>query len=452
MYTDQEIEAVIGTATTNAFGDYPMADKVMWVKFVMGVDGNPKSHKAEHYIYLARSMAEGFESIYPQDYGDESALEQMKTLVVALQRPYKDDAEEQAPWRAWKVTPVQVSLATRVVKAAMKKTSAQPMLQGAVLSQDTSPFTKAMEEYVQVQKAALEKEHKKGVLSYDVSERRKEVGLADLAEKAIPTEESLVKLEDKSKGATEKGRLWVGSSEGEDLQISFPPRWAKTPTLNVMAPGNESFEDKMKTVWNANRARSMAERADFRSFANFQAHVMSWGYKMIFTKVFTPVDLLSYMHILVNIADDCGGSKTACYYDLICRQEMAEALEHKDNDLRPFLVKIDQERLKQAQNKTDQKLQEMGRDAARSGGNKKGGVSYWQGAKKPYKGGNVANGKGMKGGNDHKGANGKGYNPNRDEANRARVNRSRSPRRQQQLGNGKPNSKGKQAQNIGRKY
>jgi hypothetical protein len=308
-----------------------------------------------------------------------------------------------------------------------------------MLPQESMPMAKAMEEYVQAQKAQLEKEHKKGVLSFDLAARRKEVGLANLTEKAIPSEESLIKLEEKSKSAREKGRLWVGSAEGEDLQISFPPRWAKAPVLNTLPPGEGSFEDKMKTVWDANRARSMAERIDFRSFANFQAHVMSWGYKMILTKVFSPVDLLSYMHVLVNVADDRGGVKTAYQYDLICRQEMAEALEQKENDLRPFLTKLDNDRLKEATMKTDQKLQEMGRTTARAGDMaRKGPVSYWPGAKKPYHVESGISTKGQKGGG--KGSYNTGHNygnsrqANQNGVNRAR-DRSRSPRRQHNQSN-----------------
>ena len=80
MYTDLEIETVIATAPDGAYGDYPAKDKVEWIKFVSSVDNNPKSHKLEHYVFLARAMAEGYGSVYPQDFGDVSALESIKTI------------------------------------------------------------------------------------------------------------------------------------------------------------------------------------------------------------------------------------------------------------------------------------------------------------------------------------------------------------------------------------
>jgi hypothetical protein len=125
MYTDDEIKAVISTAPDESFGDHSEQDKITWVKFVMSVDSNPKAHKLVHYSYLARAMAEGFGSVHPQDYGDDSALEQIKSLIVATHTPYKDMANEEAAWRSWKITPVQASLATRVVKEAIKKAQLQ---------------------------------------------------------------------------------------------------------------------------------------------------------------------------------------------------------------------------------------------------------------------------------------------------------------------------------------
>ena len=118
---------------------------------------------------------------------------------------------------------------------------------------------------------------------------------------------------------------------------------------------------------------------------------------------------------------------------------MAEALEQKENDLRPFLTKLDLDRLKEAKMKTDDRLQEMGRNTVRSNGKTgQGPVAYWSGAKKSYQ--PDINIKGQKGAGKGTYKDGKNYSNRRqdheNDAKRARA-RSRSPRRQQNKGGGK---------------
>ena len=86
---------------------------------------------------------------------------------------------------------------------------------------------------------------------------------------------------------------------------------------------------------------------------------------MVPTKVFTTTDLLSYVAILTNVSEEWGGTKTAYYYDLLARQEMAKALEGGEKNLSTFFKKVDSDLCKQARTKVDIKLQEQGRDATR---------------------------------------------------------------------------------------
>ena len=71
--------------------------------------------------------------------------------------------------------------------------------------------------------------------------------MGDFPVEDLPTEETLIKVEDAGKNARDKGRKYIGSSEGEDLQVNFRPSWTRTPQLDVMV-GDGSFEDKMKSL------------------------------------------------------------------------------------------------------------------------------------------------------------------------------------------------------------
>ena len=137
-----------------------------------------------------------------------------------------------------------------------------------------------MRAYVQMQQATLNSQKKKGTLSFDISDRVRQVGLEGFPKDDLPTEESLIKLEEAGKRATDKGRKYIGSSEGEDLQMNFRPAWTRTPQLDVIV-GEGSFEEKMKSALNARKARSEQQKVDFLGFANFQGHVLDWGLKMV---------------------------------------------------------------------------------------------------------------------------------------------------------------------------
>ena len=114
------------------------------------------------------------------------------------------------------------------------------------------------------------------------------------------------------------------------------------------------------------------ERVDYLGYANFQGHVLDWGIKMVLTKVITPVQLLSYQVILASVSEEWGGARTAYYYDLLLRQELAKELERGGTDVQPFLATLHRDVLADARRKVEVKAQESARDVARSSGTRFG--------------------------------------------------------------------------------
>ena len=128
-------------------------------------------------------------------------------------------------------------------------------------------------------------------MSYDLKARVKEVGLSGLPD--LPTEDAMIRLESASKAAHAQGRQYVGSAEGEDLQVKFRPSWTRTPKLDVLV-GDGSLEEKIRGALDARKHTSQQDRVDYLSYANFQGHVLDWGVKMVVTKVLDPVHLIGY--------------------------------------------------------------------------------------------------------------------------------------------------------------
>ena len=68
----------------------------------------------------------------------------------------------------------------------------------------------------------------------------------------------MIRLKSASEAAHAQGRQYVGSAEGEDLQVNFGPSWARTPKLDVLV-GNGTLQTKsvmLLTCSGANRIGS----------------------------------------------------------------------------------------------------------------------------------------------------------------------------------------------------
>ena len=53
----------------------------------------------------------------------------------------------------------------------------------------------------------------------------------------------MIRLKSASEAAHAQGRQYVGSAEGEDLQVNFGPSWTRTPKLHVLV-GNGTLQKK----------------------------------------------------------------------------------------------------------------------------------------------------------------------------------------------------------------
>ena len=112
---------------------------------------------------------------------------------------------------------------------------------------------------------------------------------------------------------------------------------------------------KTKFVMLLTRGNRGANRigVDYLSYANFQGHVLDWGVKMIITKVMDPVHLIGYQLILTRVAEECGGARTAYYYDLLLRQKLAKELENGAASVHGFLLNLDRDILGDAKAKVE---------------------------------------------------------------------------------------------------
>lgn len=216
-FSDQEVAAVIDKVYRDKFLGLGSEARVKWVHFVASVDDEPKNaHAVMFYAAVARVLAEVMGSAQPADYAE---LHMRDLIVGALKmgaEPFQGE-DEDSDWQAVKLQPAQITLALRVQARAVAKCSAPsaPVLPGS------DALTKVMEQYVQSQQAQIDKDKKKGTLSYNLKGRIAEVGLSMLPDH--PTEDAMIRLEASGKAAHAQGRHYVGAAEGEDVQVHFSP-------------------------------------------------------------------------------------------------------------------------------------------------------------------------------------------------------------------------------------
>eukprot|EP00959_Pyramimonas_sp_CCMP1952_P111037 2322961-Pyramimonas_sp.AAC.1 len=296
-------------------------------------------------------------SLSPIDFG-EPCMNFIGTVVRPGEKPYTDESES-ATFKAWVVQPAQVAFAHRVHR---KCTAVVPV---APTPQSTLAGT--MKEYLEAQ-AATQKLSAKA-LSFKLAERVRELGLADFPKDALPSEETLAIFEAAGRVAREKGRLYVGSADGEDLQKNFRPAWSRVPRVDVPA-GEGSLPERQRQMAEFKRARAASE-LDWPGCATFHAHVMDWGVKLILMKTATPVEILGYSVLLAKVAEEQGGVRTAYQYDLLARTAMAKALEAGDPSWNVYFTKIDRDIAKEAKDKIMAKFGEVARFTHGKGGSGK---------------------------------------------------------------------------------
>ena len=345
-FSDEEVFCALERIPSDGFLAESVEVRTKWMHFVTSVDLDPKSlHDVTFYATVARTLAEVMGSAQPADYAEPHMRSLIVDNIKVGAAPF-DRESEAGVWKSVRIQPAHITLALRVQAKAVEQYA--PPSSSAIPGGDA--LTQVMQQYVQTQQAELEKGRRKGTLSYDLQTRVKEVGLSGLPD--LPTEDAMIRLESASKAAQAQGRQYVGSAEGEDLQVNFRPPWTRTPKLDVLV-GNGSLEDKIRDALDARKQRSQQDRVDYLSYANFQGHVLDWGVKMIITKVMNPAHLIGYQLVLTRVAEECGGARTAYYYDLLLRQKLAKELENGAASVHGFLLHLDRDVLGDAKEKVE---------------------------------------------------------------------------------------------------
>ena len=401
-FPDVDVRALVSAAAQGAFGGSGGDKVVQWVQYVASVQDAPAdTHPLIFYAGTARALAESIGSVEPADYAEEKMRDFVISSLQVNAVPFDQDQDEQ--WKNFKLKPAHITLALKVQTKAMREfPSGRP---GSSSAADQT--AQAIAEWAKVQNAKAEKEAKRGTLSFNLQDRIAEVGLRCVQGDLLPTEEALLRMENlpSAKIAKDKGRKWVGSSEGEDLLANFRPGFSKTPKLDVLV-GNGSIGDKVTEAREAKRARTMEERIGFMGFANFLGHLHDWGTKMVLSKVITPVQYWAYEMQLVRLCEERGGTRVAFYYDLLLRQKLARALEQgQDDQVEVLLCRLDRDVLEDAAHKVKQRAEEVNRANSKqtSGSASSQGNAPSQGGKPGVQGkGGQKGGKPDKGGKQSK--------------------------------------------------
>ena len=273
-FTLSEIQADLeGVPGTSFNGAAPEA-REGWIQFVLGLEAEPKAkHDLRWYTALARLMSEAVSSVHPSDFSDEIIRDVLKSAFVAGDTPFTAE-ENPASWKAVKVSPAMTVYALRAqAKCCSVTKPGETGTDGTALG-STDGLAEAMRDFVKCQSDQA-KSSKKG-LSFDRTERAKEIGLEFFPRDALPNEELLIKWEAAGRVAADKGRFFVGSPDGDDLQLSHRPAWSRTPVIEAM-PSEGSWEDRLKASFEVRKARAAEEKVSVHGFATFIGHLYSWG-------------------------------------------------------------------------------------------------------------------------------------------------------------------------------
>ena len=88
---------------------------------------------------------------------------------------------------------------------------------------------------------------------------------------------------------------------------------------------------------------------------------------MVITKVMDPVHLIGYQLVFDPCAEECGGARTAYYYDLLLRQKLAKELENGAASVHGFLLLLDRVILGDAKERVESSAKIAGRFSGKGG-------------------------------------------------------------------------------------
>ncbi|CAK0869431.1 unnamed protein product [Prorocentrum cordatum] len=343
---------------------------VQWREFVLAVDESPKAHHDLFwYLSVGRLVAEKMSSISPKDLGEACIRDLLAATVKPGEKPYTGESEP-AVFKAWAAEPSQLAFAYRLQRKC-----------AATVPQEATPESKlatAMTAYLEAQAASEKVKLSAKALSFKLSDRVKELGMDQFPQDVLPSEESLAVFEAAGRVAREKGRLYVGSAEGEDIQRNFRPAWSRIPRIDVPV-GDGYVAERQRQMAELRRVRAASE-LDYPGHATFHAHIMDWGVKLILMKAATPLEVLTYSILLTKVAEEEGGVRTAYQYDILVRTAMAKALERGDPDWRLYFTKVDADLAKQAKRKVEDRAAEAARTLAGKSAGKGGKYGKSEGA------------------------------------------------------------------------
>ncbi|CAK0862274.1 unnamed protein product, partial [Prorocentrum cordatum] len=141
-----------------------------------------------HYASVARLLAEAVGSVRAVDFSVPEVKAIVAPAATPKAAPWVSDGEA-ADWRAVKLSPAQCVRALRVLRkaaAAAEEAEGRGPAGGSALPGGGPGLVEAMQECVQSQKAALDKESKARV---------EELALGDYPLDGVPTEEAMIRLE-----------------------------------------------------------------------------------------------------------------------------------------------------------------------------------------------------------------------------------------------------------------
>ena len=354
-FTSEEVSAFVRTLPEGALKGVGPDKAFEWCSYLASVDVNPKAaHDLFWYMSMGRYLAEQMGSVSPLDFAHTTMRDMIGNVIKPGEKPYTAEAES-AQFRAWVVEPAQIAFAYRVQAKCARATPPEPTPENTLAG--------TMKEYLEAQAAS----HKRSVkaLSFKLTDRLSELGMDDFAKDALPSEENLAVFEAAGRVARDKGRLYVGSADGEDLQRNFRPSWSRVPRVDLPV-GEGSVPERQRQMAEMKRARAASE-LDYPGYSTFHGHVVDWGVKLILMKTATPLDVLGYTALLSKVAEEHGGARTAYQYDVLVRTAMAKALESGDPGWKTFFSKIDRDLAKEAKDKVTARGSEAAKGAQSKG-------------------------------------------------------------------------------------
>ena len=104
---------------------------------------------------------------------------------------------------------------------------------------------------------------------------------------------------------------------------------------------------------------------------------------MVVTEVITPVELIAYQCVLARVAEEFVGARTAYYYDLLLRFELAKDLEAGTGNVQDKLCKLDRDVLGDAKLKVEKQTKAPGQPSGPNANSSNPGSKGGKGGGKP---------------------------------------------------------------------